>query len=369
MRKKILVNYIGKSGGGPAFAYEFAKGLAKNGCDVYVIMSLYVDNKKEWDTCKLFKDVYYVKTNKNLGLKYKLKAELNFNLAGKKELKRHYKNVKFDYVITTMTPHPWSMYISKVVNADTIMWICHDPIPHTGANKLYAYLTNRFAKLADKTIVLTKSYVPIVKERWGLSDDQVVFMPHGRQCMYNKYDTEESMYGEKTINFLFFGYIRKYKGLHILAEAYKNIKNRYNNVTLTIAGSGDFSEYKSDFDGVKDVFVYNRYIRDDEIPTFFKGPNVVTVMPYTDATQSGISLTAMEFGSLIIASDTGGLREQLDEGKIGLYCNPGDVDSLVIQMEKVIKDQSLFDKERYKMKEYLKKLDWTVVTKKLLNEI
>ena len=53
--KKILINYIGKSGGGPAFALEFAKGLALNGCEVYAVMSEFVDNRKSWDCCELIK--------------------------------------------------------------------------------------------------------------------------------------------------------------------------------------------------------------------------------------------------------------------------------------------------------------------------
>lgn len=118
-----------------------------------------------------------------------------------------------------------------------------------------------------------------------------------------------------------------------------------------------------------DVFVNNRYIADDEVGKFFSKDNLVVVMPYLDATQSGVSLTAMEFGAVIIASDTGGLKEQLDDGKIGLYCEPGNVDSLVEQMEKVITDSEIFTIENEKMKRYLDSLEWDKVTKKMLDEI
>ena len=77
----------------------------------------------------------------------------------------------------------------------------------------------------------------------------------------------------------------------------------------------------------------------------------------------------MEFGAVIIASNTGGLKEQLNDGKIGLYCEPGDVDSLVDQMEKVITTSEIFATENEKMKKYLDNLEWDKVTKKMLNEI
>ena len=95
--KKILINYIGKSGGGPAFALEFAKGLALNGCEVYAVMSEFVDNRKSWDCCELIKDVYYVKTNEFRGKKYYAKAQLEFILTGKRKLKHYFKDIEFDY--------------------------------------------------------------------------------------------------------------------------------------------------------------------------------------------------------------------------------------------------------------------------------
>lgn len=83
---KVLVNYIGKSGGGPAFAFEFAKGLANNGFDVYVVVSEYVDNKVDWGKCDLYKDVYFVKTNRLRGKQYYLKTQMEFIFWGNTNL-------------------------------------------------------------------------------------------------------------------------------------------------------------------------------------------------------------------------------------------------------------------------------------------
>lgn len=366
---KVLVNYIGKSGGGPAFAFEFAKGLANNGFDVYVVVSEYVDNKIDWEKCDLFKDVYFVKTNRLRGKQYYLKAQLEFMFWGKYKLKRYFKKIKFDYVITTMQ-HLWSLDISKVVNTKKIVWICHDPIPHSGSKKIDEYLGNSFAKIADETVVLTKSFISIINDRWGISKDQIHFMPHGRQNMYETKEINKRKYSDGKINFLFFGYLRDYKGISILAKAFKRVNEIYDNVTLTVAGSGNFEKYKEDFACLTNITIENRYISDDEVTDFFCGPNIVTVMPYLDATQSGVSLIAMEFGSVVIASDTGGLKEQLDEGNIGLYCQPGDVDSLIDRMVYVVENQeAIFSSERQKMERYLSTLEWNAVTKKLMEEI
>lgn len=368
MVKKVLVNYIGKRGGGPVFAFEFAKGLAQNGLEVYAVVSQFVDNKKDWEECELLKDVYYVKTNELRGKKYYAKAQAEFMLLGRHKLKKHFESIHFEYVITTMQ-HMWSIDVSKLVNAKKIVWLCHDPIPHSGSGKIDTYLGNKFARIADEIVVLTKSFIPVVRDRWNIDEKHIHFMPHGRQNMYNRTVNEECLYYDNFVNFLFFGYLREYKGLRILARAYKKLSREYENVTLTIAGSGDFSKYEEEFEGLPGVTVYNQYIADSEVGKYFNGPNVVTVMPYLDATQSGVSLTAMEFGTVIIASDTGGLKEQLDEGKIGLYCMPGDEESLYKVMKHIVDHTEEFDRERNKMKAYLSNLEWNVVTGKLIGEL
>lgn len=368
MTKKILVNYIGKSGGGPAFAFEFAKGLADNGCDVYVIMSMYVDNRRKWEDYPYFKDVYFIRTNKKSGKLYYAVAQIYFELIGKLKLKKHFKNIEFDYVITTMQ-HLWSIDISKILNKKKIVWICHDPIPHSGSGKIDTYLGNQFAKISDYTIVLTKKFIPIVMDRWGINKNKIIYMPHGRQCMYNNGKIHTIHYDKNKTNFLFFGYFREYKGLQILAQAYKKLISIEPNVSLTLAGSGDFDEYKDAFRNLPNLNVINRYIRDDEVAQFFDGPNVITVMPYLDATQSGVSLIAIEFGSVIIASDTGGLKEQLDDGNIGLYCIPGDSDDLCRKMVEVVNNKEIILEQKEKMRKYLNKIEWVNITRNLLNEL
>lgn len=368
MTKKILVNYIGKSGGGPVFALEFAKGLAENGCEVYAVVSEFVENRHNWEQCGLLQDVYYVKTNELRGKKYYAKAQIEFSLLGRRKLKKHFEGIDFDYVITTMQ-HLWSLDVSKLVHTKKIVWLCHDPIPHSGSKRIDSYLGNSFAKISDETVVLTKSFIPIVANRWGIDKRHIHFMPHGRQNMYNGGNIRDYKYSEESTNFLFFGYFREYKGLRILAMAYRKLNESNQHVTLTLAGSGDYDAYRDDFEDLPNVTVINRYIADEEVAQFFDGPNIVTVLPYLDATQSGVSLTAIEFGSVVIASDTGGLREQLDDGNIGIYCKPGDVDDLYEKMLYVINNQAVVLEQKKKMKDYLKEIEWKEVTNRLLQDL
>ncbi|MCC6839889.1 MAG: glycosyltransferase [Flavobacteriales bacterium] len=118
---------------------------------------------------------------------------------------------------------------------------------------------------------------------------------------------------------LFFGLIRNYKGLDLLIEAFGRLDPRYH---LLIAGEpyGDFSRYQRLIEAspLKDnIHVNARFIADAEVPCFFSAADAV-VLPYRSATQSGITAIAHHFGVPVVATDVGGLREALGDGRTGV---------------------------------------------------
>ena len=72
------------------------------------------------------------------------------------------------------------------------------------------------------------------------------------------------------------------------------------------------------------VFIFNDYISDEEVPGFFSAADVC-VLPYKSATQSGITSIAYHFETPIIATDVGGLKESIRHNETGLIvhcCEP-----------------------------------------------
>ena len=130
-------------------------------------------------------------------------------------------------------------------------------------------------------------------------------------------------------NLLFFGLIRKYKGLDILLEAFRELPEDYQ---LIIAGEsyGPFDEYQAIIDslpGKERIKVFNRYIPDEEVKVYFSAADLA-VLPYRSATQSGISATAVNFGVPVVVTDVGGLRETVGERGSGLVA-PAPEPSLI----------------------------------------
>jgi glycosyltransferase involved in cell wall biosynthesis len=121
---------------------------------------------------------------------------------------------------------------------------------------------------------------------------------------------------------LFFGLIRDYKGLDLLIEAFGLLDERYH---LVIAGEpyGDFGEYRKLIEASPQrghIHLQARYIADAEVPGFFGVADTV-VLPYRSATQSGVTAIAYHFGVPVIATDVGGLKEALHDGRTGILAS------------------------------------------------
>lgn len=118
---------------------------------------------------------------------------------------------------------------------------------------------------------------------------------------------------------LFFGFIRDYKGLDLLIEAFKSVDP---SIDLIIAGEvyGSFDKYQEllqDPAVSKRVHLFNHYISDSEVSSFFSASDVC-VLPYKSATQSGITAISYHFDLPIIATDVGGLKETIHDGETGV---------------------------------------------------
>ena len=120
-------------------------------------------------------------------------------------------------------------------------------------------------------------------------------------------------------NLLFFGLIRKYKGLDILIKAFGQLPEDYR---LIIAGEpyGSFEEYKALIDsnpGADRIHCFTSYIADEEVKTYFSAADL-SVLPYRSATQSGVRAVSYNFGVPMVVTDTGSLRADIEGTGTGL---------------------------------------------------
>lgn len=130
---------------------------------------------------------------------------------------------------------------------------------------------------------------------------------------------------------LFFGYVRPYKGLDTLLEAWPLVRARRPGATLVVAG--EFYEKPERYHALAQaagegaVRMLDRYIADAEVEALFRAADV-TVLPYRSATQSGVTHVAYALGCPVIATNVGGITETVREGETGLIAPPENPQAL-----------------------------------------
>ncbi len=120
---------------------------------------------------------------------------------------------------------------------------------------------------------------------------------------------------------LFFGFIRKYKGLDLLLNAMADARIREMNIVLIIAGEfyGNQAYYNEIISRHKlenQLIVKSHYIPSEEVKYYFCAADMV-VQPYKTATQSGITQIAYNFERPMLVTNTGGLAEIVPHDKVG----------------------------------------------------
>lgn len=199
--------------------------------------------------------------------------------------------------------------------------IVHNMIPHE--RKFYDKLANRiFLKHNDGFVVLSDAVLQdlllLKPDAKYLRIDHPVYNQFGDKVERGKALSELNLNPE--FNYLlFFGFIRDYKGLDLLLEAMRDLPEEYH---LIIAGEvyGSFDKYKKIIDsaGLGDrIHLFNQYIGDKQVKYFFSAADVC-VLPYRSATQSGITAIAQHFELPVIATDVGGLKENVLHEENGL---------------------------------------------------
>ncbi len=128
---------------------------------------------------------------------------------------------------------------------------------------------------------------------------------------------------------LFFGFIRKYKGLDLLFEAMADERIKKAGIKLLVAGEfyEDEKKYQEQIDqlGIRDrLILKTNFIPDSDVKYYLCASDAV-VQPYRNATQSGVTPLAYHFEKPMIVTNVGGLPALVPDGKAGLVTTPDPV--------------------------------------------
>lgn len=190
-------------------------------------------------------------------------------------------------------------------------------------------LTEYFTRSIDGAIVMSQNVYDDLKS--FREDIPVSLSPHPLFDNYGAKVDRAAAAGKLNLSedysyLLFFGFIRAYKGLDLLIEAFTDPRLRNRKLRLLIAGEF-YEDDKPYRDLIKkyhledEVLIYDRFIKDDEVSLFFGVADLI-VLPYRTATQSGVTQIAFHFEIPMLVTDVGGLSEIVTEGKCGYVVKP-----------------------------------------------
>ncbi len=348
--KNIAVFSLGRRGAGPLIGIKIAQELSRtmNVLLVYSVQSELGERNIDKRFSSVCIDTF---NNKREMFKSIIFPKWIFTVI------RIIKNNKIDVILWPML-HPWTVFINIILkNKVKIISIIHDVIPHEGDTSLLYVMNCIVMHTSDKIILFSNQSRKQIKNIKLFMKSKII--PLGIYNIDEKHRDNSFIYN-KTI--LFFGRIEPYKDINALLDIFDKIYHIDNEVRLIIAGQGDVTKWKDRVNGNNNIELINRWIHNREIAELFTKSTIV-VLPYKEATQSGIIPVAYEFNVPVIASNCGGISEQIINGKTGYLVENGNIDEFACKVLSILQNKKLIMNMKKNIINYKCKHSWKNIIK------
>lgn len=231
-----------------------------------------------------------------------------------------------------------------------IVITAHDVMPFDA--KWYSHpVLRHIYGLADKVIVHAQDNKRWILDQFQVRPSKVAVVRHGNympyvdtHCLSREALREKVGVKDFTNVVLFFGQIKKVKGLDHLIRALPDVLSQHPDSVLVIAGQvwkDDFSHYADLISSLgleKNVIARIEHIPDEDVTAYFESADVVA-LPYTRVYQSGVLLMACSYGRPVVATSVGGMKEVIQDGVSGYLVPPQDQVGLAQAIARLLSDK------------------------------
>ena len=243
----------------------------------------------------------------------------------------------------------WLNLLPYLIGRRPTVVTVHDAEPHPGDTEsglMPRFVIDRFNLGATRLIVHGETIKRTLLRRIARSRDDIDILPHVALGRYAELAGREMLtpmnnHGKRSI--LFFGRIMAYKGLHVLLDASERVRHDLQDLKLVIAGRGPALDELMPRLTHDHIQLRDGFIPDRAVAQLFLDTELV-VLPYVEASQSGILALAAAFGRPVIVSDVGEIGTLVRSTGMGLIVPPGDPDALAAAIRQVLSNPSLAKK-------------------------
>lgn len=331
------------------YTYSLANALKACGNEVELVIDDKVDN--EYCQCKCHnqfltsrKDIRKIKKLANYSSSYRfiVKKAINENYGVVHVQWFQFSPVDY-YYLNKLKKHG----VKVVVSVHDILPFNEKKYDMTFHKKIYG--------LCDQIIVQAETNIKRFNELFPEDSSKVTFIPHGHFLDF--VDLHDQAESRRYLNiphdkmvFLFFGQIKKVKGIGVLLEAFGELVKERDDMFLVVAGNvwkDDFGPYQEIIDRYhltdKQLKTYIRFVPDDEVGYYYSACDVA-VLPYLDVYQSGVIQLAYAYGKPAVATAIAPFMEIVEDNVSGFLCKPDNVDNLAKAMVKAFEHKDELEK-------------------------
>lgn len=238
----------------------------------------------------------------------------------------------------------------------------HDAEPHPGDRYPFRAKVLEWQIAASDALIVMSDHVALAaRTLYDYPSDRIFKIPHGRFDFNSAENRARVFPAARPFRLLFLGRIAAYKGLPLLIESFRALTSSSREFTLTIAGSGDLGPVQSEIDELPNIKVINEWLSDETIAHCLAEADAV-VLPYIEASQSGVAAAAFSAGLPVIATPVGGLQEQISHNETGLVARDISVPALTDALLHLAQNPELYETlSQGALHHAATALDWTQI--------
>lgn len=251
----------------------------------------------------------------------------------------------------------FNLLLVKLFKGKVVLTI-HDVTSFADRNRS-SFIANLIYKLADAVLTHNKFSKEELIKLTSISKNDIHIVAHGNYTQFinirmdkTQSRTKLDLPQNKTI-LLFFGMIKKVKGLEVLLKSMRKIMDKNPDVVLLIAGKpweNNFSIYQKiiDEDNLSEnVILHTKFIDYEDVEHYYCSSDLV-ILPYKKIYQSGVLMMTLSYARPALVSDLPPLKEVITDNKNGFLFSSEDDEDLTDKILKIISDKDNLEKVRLK---------------------
>jgi len=278
-------------------------------------------------------------------------------------LARFLHEQRSDIALCTMV-HLWNPLLAGAIRRAGASYalVVHDAAPHPGDNHLWRglMLKNDFRQ-ADLLVSLTDAVAARLTGEQRVPERKVI---RSRLGAFRYGTGTVRSLGEPPHRLLFFGRLLPYKGLDRLIEAMRLLEAEDFPARLRLVGQGplDLGPLPGNVD------LERRWAAEDEIPDLFAAADLA-VLPYQEASQSGVLPIAQHLGLPSLVTPVGGLLEQVEGGDGGFVADDVSASGLAGSIKKIFRNPAAYKKLSHRLIDSGSDRQWSEIAGILLADL